>query len=392
MDRANYSALRKSIVVSGLPGNARDSGFCRAVWTAVLGAVARGGRCDVPFLMSAFQNQPRDCLMTPKRRRELVATMGPLLEGDGTKITSFVVSVVQLHSAGVASNSGVCRWGYPHALLYVAAEVALHSEFDDSTIVSGLLRSIAQCDGGLDKLIAPVLLGSRLTHVLSNWKPHCEDSHHLSALTYFLNHSAASKLKIGSFRVPDAPLPTMQSYPPLTVAIQVDNVPAVRLLLSHGADPLGIPQTSPLIHILQKLSTYARSVLAQRTPCTCDLAVLPPGSSKNTKFHGSTSEPYSLPADRGCCPCDQVHPIAWPKPSVQILELLLSCSKERRLPRHPEITHNRIISDDLLPFPSLMQLSRHKIRSLLNGNWALPDGVLKLPLPLQIINYLALKD
>lgn len=392
MDRFRYLINSKNSIVSSLPRNNEDVIFSERVWAAVLEAASRDGKCDFQFLVNALKGQPRDCLMTPQRRKEFVASISPLLECDDEvdtleNVGLFVKAVQQFHNVALSANGGVCRLGHPHALLYIAAGVTIYFKLNDSYIISSLLKSIFVCDGGLDKILAPPLLGHRLTYVLSGWRPHYEDADKTSALTFWAMHAIRTKLTVGLAhkRIQDAPLHTLQFAPPLTVAVQADNVVAVRKLLVVGAQVNIHSAHSPLLAILSKLSTFARSALSVRPSCLCDQPI------DTSVFRGMPSNMTDEEYQEMICVCDKTWPIFWPKPGIEILHELLSCTSGRSFPNHPEVVHPRIILDKLIKFPSLKQSCRFTIRQILHQNWQLPFGVDKLQLPIPLQKYLMLE-
>ncbi|XP_018013586.1 uncharacterized protein LOC108670627 [Hyalella azteca] len=389
MDGWNYLQKRKTIVVTGLPGNEDDSEFSKRVWLAVLGTASRGGRCDVQLLTSALQGQPRDCLFTPGRRQEFVSALVPLFEAKDNieeNVGSFLIAVQQFHNAALASNNGICRLGHPHALLYVAAGVALQYKLENSSHVCTLLKSIHKCDGGLDKVFIPPLLGHRLTHVLSGWRPHQKDGDNPKNLLFWVIHGTCVGLKVGSppKKIQDAPMPSLQNTVPLTIAIQADNVQAVKYLLMCGADAHTASRNSPLLAVLSKLSAHARATLATRPTCDC--------FSYPDPENGSRLSAHEMGHCLKLCPCELQWPIKWPPACVEILKRLMSCVVVRRLPSNADIVHPRIVNDGLIPAPTLKGMCRVVIRRQLSSSWNLPHGVTKLPIPTKLRQYIALQE
>ena len=388
-----YLNEHRAVVATGLPGNRPDASFSESVWASVLNAAARTGRCDEEMLIQGLECQPRDCLMVPFRKKEFEEAIEPLIDGDDDEdeqenVESLLVAILKYHNSSMSANGGMCRLGHRHDLLYVGASVARHHKFRNSSICSSLLRSIHDCDGGFDRILAPNLLGQRLSYVLSGWKSHEEDAESPSTMFFWANHATQSNMKFGypPQKFVDAILPTLQNCPPLTVAIQADNVKAIHNLLVLGANVDTRCPQSPLMASLLKLSTHARSILSLKKPCHCEPLI------SLYDYRDTINNILKTTLKKRGCECERSYPITYPPPALKILNMLLSLTNGRNFPEHPEIIHPRVILDDLLPLPSLKQLCRVVVRQALDDVKQIPRGIKKLPVPTSVRSYLSLQE
>lgn len=411
------SLIRSHGVVLGWLPSDENSPFAEKLWQGVLEEAATGGeiRISSRVIETTLETSPSDCLFSRKRRRELSDALGSLVPVIPGKEEKLVASIIQFHREALESNSGICRLGKYHDILYVAAYLAEQFRIDDNSLVSQLLKEMFYCEQSFDRLVAPAILGPKVSHILSGWRPDLEnESRALFTLEYFALHSNAARLEFRikgdenqTRRFLDVPLLSLQGTPPLTVATQANEVEAVRLLLRHGAE-LGLYGVfCPLRASTQRLSNYARSVL-DRKSCECSERTrqsLHKKDYETLKKHSLCSSKtltpdewmdilyataFSWDPSFTMCECERTTSILWPEPSIQILRLLMSCVGKKRVFQNPKFFHPRLFTDGLVTCspPSLKDLSRLSVRRILHRNWNLPNGTRELGLPPVLINYL----
>ena len=365
----------RGLVLGWGPLGGKDSPFLEKLWPVVLAGAAcgRGLLVDSTVLDTLLDGCARDCLSSRRRREELAAALTVIVEADEdppAATSALLEAALEYHAARLADNGGVCRLGKFHNILYVAAEVALQQAVVDSVVVARLLSVVHACEGGLDRLVAPAVMGPRLARLLSSW--HADDDTPEQArlrLVFFLDHAREVKLTLAQPAGPPlplltAPLPTLQGAPPLYSAVQAGDEDAVLLLLQYGAPPTTGGALCPLLLALRRLSAQARAYMGQRDPCSC---------------------PNDL------CPCFFRYPIAFHPQDVGVLRLLLRAVGGRCIPPDPTVIHPRVVSDGLLGGPPcLAHWARYSVRTTLASNWALPHGTATLPVPPAVLPYLNL--
>lgn len=365
----------RGLVLGWGPRSREDSPFLERLWPAVLAGAAsgRGLQVDSNVLHTLLDGYARDCLSSRRRRDELTSAFTTMLETDEdppAAASALLTAALEYHTASLADNGGVCRLGKFHNILYVAAAVAVQQEATDSTVVARLLAALHACEGGLDRLVAPAVLGPRVSRLLSSWKPDDDTSEQARLrLVFFLDHARTARLTLPQPGGPPltlltSPLPTLQGAPPLYAAVQAGDEEAVLLLLQYGAPPATGGIMCPLLLSLRRLSALARACMGQRDPCSCSADL---------------------------CPCFFSHPVTFPPQEVSVLRMLLRATGGRFLPHDPEVLHPRVVTAGLLGGPpSLAHWARFSLRRALAALWALPDGIAALPVPPAILPYLNL--
>lgn len=366
----------RGLVLGWGPPEQQDAPFLERLWPAVLdGAVkGRGLSVNVDVLNAVLADSARDCLNTRRRRDELVAALSPVVDAADDPVVAaneVVEAALEYHTKQLAGNGGVCRLGKFHNVLYVAATVAATHEAQDSGVVAALISALHSCEGGLDRLIGPALLGPRISRLLSASQPDVDtlqEAH--SRLEYFLGHARAVHLTLPQPGGPplsmlEAPLPTLQGAGPLYTAVQSGEEATVLLLLQHGAKPVLGGQFCPLLLAITRLSTYTRATLSQCPPCSC---------------------PFYP------CVCLLSYPIDYPPQDIAVLRLLLRAAGGYCLPDHPELLHPRLLIDCVLPSepPRLTHWARYSLRTALSDAWALPKGTATLSLPTTMLPFMDL--
>ncbi|XP_063609283.1 uncharacterized protein LOC134783366 [Penaeus indicus] len=368
-------AEARGIVLGWGPKMGEDAPFLQRLWPAVLASAGEGNGLSIgaPILEHLLSNCARDCLNSRKRRDELSAALTPMIEAsdDSAEAAAALArAALEYHDTHFHSNGGVCKLGKFHNILYVVVSVVVEQEVQDSDTVTQLLQTLHRCEGGLDRLVAPALLGPKVSHLLSSWRSDTDSAeearHHLQ---FFVDHARTTRLllpqpKGQAMRMLDAPLVTLHGAPPLYVAVQAEDEDAVLLLLQNGAKPAIGGELCPFLLALRRLSSHARATMGQREPCLC---------------------PTTL------CPCFYEHPIHFPLETVGVFKLILRAMGRRRIEHDPEILHPRLITDGLLGGPpSLRHWARLSIRNCLLKNWSLPHGTRMLGLPEAVVRYLDL--
>lgn len=353
----------------------QDSPFLERLWPAVLAGAAcgRGLLVDSTVLDTLLDGCARDCLSSHRRRDELASALTVIVEADEdptAAAAALLEAALEYHAARLADNGGVCRLGKFHNILYVAAGVAVQQAVVDSAVVARLLEALHGCEGGLDRLVAPAVLGPRVSRLLSSWRPDDDTNEQARRrLVFFLDHARNARLTLpqpGAAPLPilTTPLPTLQGAPPLYAAVQAGDEEAVLLLLQYGAPAVTGGPLCPLLLALRRLSALARACMGQRDPCSC---------------------PQDL------CPCFFSHPVTFPPQEVGVLRLLQRAAGARFLPVDYTVLHPRLVSDGLLGGPpSLAHWARYSLRAKLASNWALPHGTAALPVPPAMLPYLNL--
>lgn len=366
----------RGLVLGWGPRSKEDSPFLERLWPAVLASAAsgRGLLVDSHVLHALLDGYARDCLSSRRRREELAeafTTMVETEEDQPVAASDLLTAALDYHAASLADNGGVCRLGKYHNILYVAAAVAVQHEVTDSAAVARLLATLHACEGGLDRLVAPAVLGPRVSRLLSSWRPDDDTPEQARLrLVFFLNHARTARLSLPQPAGPPltlllSPLPTLQGATPLYAAVQAGDEEAVLLLLQHGAPSTTGGVMCPLLLSLRRLSALARACMGQRDPCPC---------------------PQDL------CPCFYSHPVTFPPQEVNVLQLLLRATGSRFLPCDCEILHPRVVTAGLLlrgP-PSLAHWARFSLRQTLAALWKLPSGIAALPVPPTMLPYLNL--
>ncbi|XP_063869559.1 uncharacterized protein LOC135105269 [Scylla paramamosain] len=365
----------RGLVLGWGPRSSKDSPFLERLWPAMLAGAAcgRGLLVDSTVLDTMLDGCARDCLSSRRRRKELAAALTVMVETDEdppAASSALLEAALEYHAARLADNGGVCRLGKFHNILYVAAAVAVEQAVVDSAMVGRLLAALHACEGGLDRLVAPAVLGPRVSRLLSSWRSDDDTPEEARLrLVFFLDHARQVRLTLpqpGAPALPvlTAPLPTLQGAPPLYAAVQAGDEEAVLLLLQHGAPPATGGALCPLLLALRRLSALARACMGQRDPCSCS---------------------------HDLCPCFFSFPLIFPPQEVGVLRLLLRAVGGRCIPADPTVIHPRVVSDGLLgTTPRLAHWARYRLRATLAANWALPHGTTKLPVPSAVLPYLNL--
>lgn len=365
----------RGLVLGWGPRSREDSPFLEKLWPAVLASAAsgRGLLVDSHVLHTLLNGYARDCLSSRRRRDELADAFTTLVEADEdppAAASALLTAALDYHAGSLADNGGVCRLGKFHNILYVAAAVAMQQEVTDSAVVARLLAALHTCEGGLDRLMAPAVLGPRVSRLLSSWRPDDDTPEQARLrLIFFLDHARIARLTLPQPAGPPlipllSPLPTLQGASPLYAAVQAGDKEAVLLLLQHGAPPATGGVMCPLLLSLRRLSTLARACMGQRDPCSCPAAL---------------------------CPCFFSYPVTFPAQEVSVLRLLLRATGDRFLPYDPEVLHPRVVTAGLLGGPpSLSHWARFSLRRSLAALWALPNGTAALPVPPTMLPYLNL--
>ena len=398
----------KKLVVGWLP-NECPNPFITRLWPAVLKAASEGKvfSPDTDLIAAILHDEPRDCLVPRKRRRELVECLKPLLDisDDPVQLTTILVKAIyQYHSKITEENCGICRLGKFHDILYIACTLAVEYDIFDSDLISDIIKTIYKCEGGLDRIIVPAVLGPKLSHMLSGWYPDFNDVETArDSLSYFINHTTAAKLELKGptgeqLRFLDTPLVTLQGAPPITVAVQSGDPESVAMLLTFGAEMETEPVHCPLRSAFNKLSNHARAIMGLRESCVCVRARIDGKKRFLPELTHPLTEMESFFEQINCediyelCPCELAFPIDWPETGVLILKLLLQSVSYHRLTTNAEILHPRILTDGLVEMmpKSLKQLSCLSIRKRIHENWGLPHGVYQLGLPPNLANYVSL--
>ncbi|XP_068238694.1 uncharacterized protein [Palaemon carinicauda] len=364
------------LVLDWGPQSGEDAPFIQRLWPAVLAGARDGNGLKVTpeMLDNLLTACARDCLNSRKRRDELVQAFTPMLEASAdvqTATGDFLEAVLQYHVQHYESNGGVCRLGKFHNILYVGASIAVEQNLQNADVIRELMETLYRCENGLDRLVTPALLGPKVSHLLSSWKPDTDSSEEARhRLQYFIDHARTSRLTFpqpggNTTRLVDTPLATLQGASPLYVAAQAGDEDAVLLLLQNGATPLLGGELCPFKVALRRLSAHARATIGQMTPCDC------PGQ---------------------LCPCFFSYPIDYPPDALGVLRLLLSALGGWKLEWDTEVVHPRILCDKILSDepPSLKHWARYRIRSELSSHWALPHGTRMLGLPESLVQYVDL--
>lgn len=365
----------RGLVLGWGPRSKEDSSFLETLWPAVLAGAAngRGLQVDSHVLHTLLNGYARDCLSSHRRRDELASALTTMVETDDdppAAASALLTAALEYHASSLADNSGVCRLGKFHNILYVAAAVAVQQKVTDSAVVAQLLEALHACEGGLDRLVAPAVLGPRVSRLLSSWRP--DDDTPVQArlrLVFFLDHARITRLCLPQPTGPPlplfmSPLPTLQGASPLYAAVQAGDEEAVLLLLQYGAPAATGGIMCPLLLSLRRLSAQARACMGLRDPCSC-------------------------PAD--LCPCFFRHPVTFPPQDVSVLRILMRATGNRFLPHDPEVIHPRVVTAGLLGGPpSLAHWARFSLRRTLATLWALPNGTADLPVPPTMLPYLNL--
>lgn len=364
------------LVLGWGPRSKENSSFLENLWPAVLAGAAngRGLLVDSQVLQTLLNGYARDCLSSRRRRDELADAFTIMVETDEdppAAASALLTAALEYHAESLADNGGVCRLGKFHNILYVAAAVAVQHEAADSAVVARLLAALHACEGGLDRLVAPAVLGPRVSRLLSSWRPDDDTPEQARLrLVFFLSHAREARLRLPQPTGPPlppllSPLPTLQGAPPLYAAVQAGDTEAVLLLLQYGAPPATGGVMCPLLLSLRRLSALARACIGQRDPCSCPEGLL--------------------------CPCFFSYPITFPAQEVSVLRLLLRATGDRFLPHDPEVLHPRVVTAGLLGgAPSLAHWARFSLRRALAELWALPNGTAALPVPPPMLPYLNL--
>ncbi|KAG7174121.1 uncharacterized protein LOC121859688 [Homarus americanus] len=374
MARKTMAEVR-GLVLGWGPKGGEDAPFIQRLWPAVLTGAGAGNGLTVNanMLETLLAGCARDCLNSRKRRDELVEAFTPMLEAssDPAKAAAALIdATLEYHNRHLDSNGGVCKLGKFHNVLYVTVSVAVEQNVRDSDAVTRLLQALHHCEGGLDRLVAPAVLGPKVSHILSSWRGDTdtpEQARH--RLQFFVDHARTTCLVLpqpGRLPVPliDAPLPTLQGASPLYVAVQATDEDAVLLLLQNGATPVLSGQFCPFLLALRRLSAHAQATLSQRPPCSC------PGHP---------------------CPCYFQHPIVYPQEALSVLHLLLRAIGARQVAWDAEVLHPRVLYDGILGGPpSLRHWARYSVRKALKRAWKLPHGTSDLGQPQRLISYLNL--
>ncbi|CAL4108339.1 unnamed protein product [Meganyctiphanes norvegica] len=333
---------------------------------------------DVGILENLLAGCARDCLNSRTRRDELLAAVTAVVEAKqntSDAVKALISSSLDNHVRNIKKTGGQCLLGKDHNLLYVMASLAVNQGLQNTSLVVRLLQAIHDCEGGLDRIVLPAVMGPKVTYLLCSWRPDCDTPQQArDYLEYFLCHARDHRLLLprkdtqGQHgRVLDNPLPTMQAATPLYVAVQAGDEVAVQLLLQYGASPVLGGLLCPYTSAIRRLSSCARANISNKRRCNC------PGAQN--------------------CLCDI--PIRYPDEGKAILRLLLRAMGSPVLPeggKNPDIIHPRLLKDGLLPEspPELRHWCRITIRRSLHDNWALPYGTNKLKLPKTLVNYLDL--
>lgn len=380
----------RGLVLGWGPKKGEDAPFLQRLWPVVLAAAGAGNGLTVnaKMLETLLAGCARDCLNSRKRRDELVAAFTPMLEASCDPAGAAAVLIdatLEYHSHHLDTNGGVCKLGKFHNILYVTASVAVEQEVRDSQAVTRLLRALHLCEGGLDRLVTPAVLGPKVSHLLSSWRCDTdtpEEARH--RLQFFMNHARSTRLLLPRTRglpVPlvDAPLPSLQGASPLYMAVQATDEDAVLLLLQNGATPFLGGQFCPFLLVLRRLSSHARAVIGQMPPCSCP-----------EQLFREQLSPKQLYLEQ-LCSCRLQHPIQYPPEALAVLRLLLRAVGARRVDRDPEIIHLRLLQDGLLGGPPpLKHWARYSVRTALRRAWTLPQATSSLGLPLSLVAYLDL--
>lgn len=365
----------RGLVLGWGPQGGEDAPFIQRLWPAVLTAAGDGNglNVDEKTLETLLGGCARDCLNSRKRRDELVEAFRPMLEASSDTqkaATDLINATLDYHDRHLADNGGVCKLGKFHNVLYVVASIAVEQNVKDSAVIGRLLRALHQCEGGLDRLMTPAVLGPKVSHLLSSWRSDSDTPEEArQRLQFFLEHAQVLRLTVSqptgpSASIVNAELPTLQGASPLYAAVQAADEDAVLLLLQNGAQPVRGDQFCPFLMAVRRLTTHARATISQRNPCLC---------------------PETL------CPCFFQHPIEYPVEALGVLRLLLRSMGERQVPHEPELLHPRILTDKVLGGPpSLKHWARYSLRSALLRVWALPHGTRLLGLPEPLVDYLNL--
>ncbi|XP_069937029.1 uncharacterized protein stops [Cherax quadricarinatus] len=374
MARKNVAGTRGLILGWGSKSG-EDAPFIQRLWPVVLASAGagKGLMIDAKMLETLLVGCARDCLNSRRRRDELVAAFTPMLEASinpADATASLINATLDYHNHHLETNGGVCKLGKFHNVLYVTVTLAVEQNVRDSEAVTRLLLALHRCEGGLDRLVAPAVLGPKVSHILSSWR--CDTDtpeqarHHLQ---FFVDHAHSTRLLLPLVDGPpaplvDAPLPSLQGASPLYMAVQATDEDAVLLLLQNGATPVLNGQHCPFILALRRLSTHARAFIGQMPPCVC------PGNP---------------------CPCYIQYSIVYPPEALAVLRLLLRAIGPRRVMRDPDVTHPRLLYDRVLGGPpSLKHWARYSIRKVLHKLWRLPHGTASLGLPPALVAYLDL--
>ncbi|CAL4103575.1 unnamed protein product [Meganyctiphanes norvegica] len=368
-----------------LPPTDEDAPFLQKLWPKVLMAVHAGRtlRVDADILETLLDGCPRDCLNLRDKREELASAIKPLLEtGDDVSeaTAELISSALDYHDQILEDNCGLCRLGKFHNILYVMVALAVEFNVQDTYVIIRLLEAIHRCEGGLDRIVLPAVVGPKITYMVCAWKPETDTAEEARYhLKFFLIHAMKSKLAFPSrdetqlYRMIDAPIINMQCASPLYVAVQNNDEDAVLFLLQHGANPVVGGQLCPFTSVLMRLSNCARDTISYRPKCGC-------------KY--------------GQCPCELARPIPYPEVAVSVFRILLRAIAIPILiyNGHPLevlqfLVHPRLYCDKLLSKepPSLRHFSRVVVRDTLNKNWALPHGTHSLELPESLVKYVNLQ-
>lgn len=371
---------RRGLLLGRPPPLEKDLSFINKFWPNALFGVdrRRDHSNDVGILENLLAGCARDCLNSRTRRDELLAAVTAVVEAkSNTPAASkaLINSSLENHVRSMKKNGGQCQLGKDHNLLYVMASLAVNQGLQNTSLVIKLLQAIHACEGGLDRIILPAVMGPKVTYLLCSWRPDCDTPEQArNYLEYFLRHARDHRLLLPRkdiegqhSRVLDHPLPTMQAASPLYVAVQAGDEVAVLLLLQYGASPVLGGLLCPYTSALRRLSSCARANIANKRRCNC------PGAQN--------------------CLCDI--PIRYPDEGKAILRLLLRAMGSPVIPeggKNPDIIHPRLLKDGLVPEspPKLGHWCRVTIRKRLHNNWALPNGTNELKLPKTLVNYLDL--
>ncbi|XP_071513819.1 uncharacterized protein [Panulirus ornatus] len=363
------------LVLGWGPKGGEDAPFIQRLWPAVLAGAGAGHGLTITakMLENLLAGCARDCLNSRKRRDELVAAFTPMFEASSdppTAAASLIYATLEYHDQHLESNGGVCKLGKFHNVLYASVAVAVEQNVRDSLAVKRLLQALYRCEGGLDRVVAPAVLGPKVSHLLSSWRcdtDTAEQARH--RLQYFVEHARAVRLTLPhpsghQVSVVEAPLPTLQGATPLYVAVQAADEDAVLLLLQNGAAPSVGGQLCPFLQALRRLSSHARATIGQMPPCPCE---------------------------RQLCPCFLQHPIVYPPEALGVLQLLLRAMGSRQVAWDTEVVHPRLLYDGVLGGPpSLRHWARYSVREALQKVWMLPHGTSALGLPEPLVKYLDL--
>ncbi|KAL7633026.1 UNVERIFIED_CONTAM: hypothetical protein RMT77_016602 [Armadillidium vulgare] len=390
------------------------SPFANKLWKSILERALINGlvRMSKEVIEEALMFAPSDCLFSKRGRRDLITALISLISVLPGGAEEIVKSILDFHEDSLNKNSGVCRLGKYHDVLHVAAYLVVRYQVKNLQLVSLLLINIFQCEKGFDRIIGPAVLGSKVSHILSSWKPDSESSEEALGIVKYLNYySNLGKLNftVGRKHIKkrflDAPLSSLQETPPLTVAVLANDVKSVETLLQEGVELDLYGLSCPYKAVTQKLSNYARVSFNLQPLCHC--SVIENSDYENvyevkTIHKNLTKEEWldllcatSFNLDPSCimCRCKFEHEIQWPKDNVRILNLILSCMTRKTF-LSPEYNHPKLLIDKLIDFNpfSLKHLTRTVIRGRLYENWQLPLGISCLGLPSLLVKYLSLES